>query len=95
MAELALKPDRERLMAHITEFARRVKLSGTPEELESFRYLQAQMDSYGYRTQLLSHDAYISLPGAAKVEIDGKSLRCITHSMSVPTSAAGVTGVLV
>jgi len=67
MAELALKPDRERLMAHITEFARRVKLSGTPEELESFRYLQAQMDSYGYRTQLLSHDAYISLPGAAKV----------------------------
>lgn len=95
MAELAVKPDRERLMAHITEFARRVKLSGTSEELESFLYLQAQMDSYGYRTQLLSHDAYISLPGAAKVEIDGESLRCITHSMSVSTSSAGVTGDLV
>ena len=95
MAEAALKPDRERLMAHITEFARRVKLSGTPEELESFRYLQAQMDSYGYRTQLLSHDAYISLPGAAKVEIDDESLRCITHSMSVSTATVGVSGDLV
>ena len=95
MAEAALKPDRERLMAHITEFARRVKLSGTPEELESFGYLQAQMDGYGYRTQLLSHDAYISLPGAAKVEIDEESLRCITHSMSVSTATAGVSGDLV
>jgi len=95
MAELAMKPDREHLMAHIAEFARRVKLSGTPEELESFHYLQAQMDSYGYRTQLLSHDAFISLPGAAKVEIDDESLRCITHSMSVSTAAAGVSGDLV
>ena len=71
MAEALPKPDRERLMAHIGEFARRVKLSGTAEELESFRYLQAQMDAYGYRTTLLSHDAFISLPRAAKVEIDG------------------------
>lgn len=92
MPDPALQPDRDRLMAHIREFARRVKLSGTPEELASFHYLQAQMDSYGYRTQLLSHDAFISLPGAAKVEIEGASLRCITHSMSVSTAAAGISG---
>lgn len=95
MAEALPKPDRERLMAHIGEFARRVKLSGTAEELESFRYLQAQMDAYGYRTTLLSHDAFISLPRAAKVEIDGGSLRCITHSMSAATSQTGVTGNLI
>ncbi len=95
MAEAGLKPDRARLMAHIGEFARRVKLSGTAEELESFRYLQAEMDGFGYRTQLLTHDAFISLPGAATVGIDGGSLRCITHSMSVSTSAAGVTGNLI
>ncbi|MBB3612712.1 M28 family peptidase [Rhizobium sp. BK602] len=92
MPDPALQPDRDHLMAHIREFARRVKLSGTPEELASFHYLQAQMDSYGYRTQLLSHDAFISLPGAAKVEIEGESLRCITHSMSVSTAAAGISG---
>ena len=92
MPDLALQPDREQLMAHIREFARRVKLSGTPEELESFHYLQAQMDSYGYRTQLLSHDAFIGLPGAAKVEIEGKGLGCITHSMSVSSGAGGISG---
>ncbi|KAA1176617.1 M28 family peptidase [Rhizobium tropici] len=92
MPNPALQPDRERLMAHIREFARRVKLSGTPEELQSFYYLQAQMDSYGYRTQLLSHDAFISLPGAGKVEIEGESLRCITHSMSVSSEVEGVSG---
>ncbi|MFB2565981.1 M28 family peptidase [Rhizobium sp. IMFF44] len=95
MAEAGLKPDRARLMAHIGEFARRVKLSGTAEELESFRYLQAEMDGFGYRTQLLTHDAFISLPGAATVGIDGENLRCITHSMSVSTSPAGVTGNLI
>jgi hypothetical protein len=82
-------------MAHIREFSRRVKLSGTPEELESFHYLQREMASYGYRTRLLSHDAYISLPGKAKVEIDGRSLRCITHSMSLPTPTSGITALLV
>ncbi len=95
MAETLPRPDRERLMAHIGEFARRVKLSGTAEELESFRYLQAQMDSFGYRTTLLSHDAFISLPGPARVEIDGESLRCITHSMSAATSQTAVTGNLI
>ena len=56
------------LMRHCAEFAKRVKLSGTPEELESFRYLKSCLETYGYRTTLLSHDAYISLPGTSRVE---------------------------
>jgi prepilin-type processing-associated H-X9-DG protein len=87
--------DAQRLMAHMREFARRIKLSGTPEELESFRYLQARMEEYGYRTRLLSHDAYISLPGRARVEVDGRPIRCITHSMSAATGESGVSGELV
>ena len=51
-------------------FARRMKLSGTAEELESFRYLKATLDGYGYRTELILHDAFISLPGRARVEIE-------------------------
>lgn len=84
-----------RLMGHVREFARRVKLSGTPEELESFRYLQGCLQDYGYRTRLLSHDAYISLPGPARVQVDGTALRCITHSMSAATPPAGMSGELV
>lgn len=89
------RPDRARLAAHIEEFARRIKLSGTMEERESFRYLEREMASYGYRTELLAHDAYISLPGRARIEVGGESLRCITHSMSLSTPAEGICAPLV
>ncbi|PKA42691.1 M28 family metallopeptidase (plasmid) [Rhizobium sullae] len=93
MPSTAPLPDRAHLVSHIREFSRRVKLSGTPEELESFAYLQAEMNAAGYQTRLIAHDAFISLPGRAKIEIDGMALPCITHSMSV--SSAGITAELV
>lgn len=83
------------MMANLREIARWVKLSGTPEELEGVRFLQARMEAYGYRTQLLMHDAYISLPGAASVEVDGKPVAAITHSFSRPSPAGGLRGVAV
>lgn len=95
MSDAPLRPDRQILMDHIREFARRVKLSGTAEELESFRYLERRMASYGYRTELLFHDAYISLPGKAAVEVDGKAICCITHSMSISTPAEGISAEII
>src|ERR1700728_3095606 len=82
------------LMGHVRELARWVKLSGTPEELTSLRYFQARMDEYGYRTDLLLHDAYISLPGAARVDVDNQTLTAITHSFSRISPPVGVTGPL-
>ena len=87
--------DTDALMRHAREFARRVKLSGTPEELESFRYLQKCMEEFGYRTTLLSHEAYISLPGSSRVAVEGRQLRSITHSMSAATSADGISADLI
>jgi len=95
MDSFPLQPDCDRLASHIEEFGRRIKLSGTPEELESFRYLEREMASYGYRTELLAHDAYISLPERARVEANGEGLRCITHSMSASTSGDGISASLV
>jgi hypothetical protein len=83
------------LMAHCVEFAKRVKLSGTPEELESFHYLKKCLDGYGYQTKLISHDAYISLPGASSVEADGRKLKSITHSFSLNSPKGGLTTDLV
>jgi hypothetical protein len=77
---------RERLLAHVAEFARRRKHAGTLEELESLRYVERELRSSGYSTELLSHDAYISLPGAARFEALGDVHRCITHSFSRPAS---------
>jgi hypothetical protein len=71
------------LMAYCATFAERMKLSGTADELASLRMVQAALDGFGYRTALLSHDAYISLPGPAAVEVDGQAVPAITHSFSV------------
>jgi hypothetical protein len=80
------------MMANLREIARWVKLSGTPEELEHVGFLRRRMEAYGYRTELLMHDAYISLPGKARVEVDGKALTAITHSFSLPSPASGLSG---
>ena len=83
------------LMEHMRELARWVKLSGTPDELQSLHYVQGKLDEYGYRTRLIMHDAYISLPGQSRVDVDNYTLASITHSFSRRSSANGVSGPLV
>ena len=80
------------IFSHLREFAKRVKLSGTAEELESFEYLRAVLEGYGYITKLIQHDAYISLPRRATVNIAGENPRCITHSFSRSSPKRGLTG---
>ncbi len=84
----------ERLMGHCQDFAKWVKLSGSADELASMRVVQAKLDGFGYRTTLLSHDAYISLPGAARVVVDGADLVAITHSFSVVSPPGGLSAPL-
>lgn len=83
------------LMGHMGELARWVKLSGTPDELTSLQYVQRRLDEFGYRTELLHHDAYISLPGPARVDVDNQTLTSITHSFSRSSPPEGTTGRLV
>lgn len=85
----------EKMLAHLQEFAKRVKLSGTSEELESFRYLEATLRSYGLQTNLIVHPAYISLPVSSKVSFGDATPRSITHSFSQPSAASGLTAGLV
>jgi hypothetical protein len=80
------------LMRHVGAFARWIKLSGTQGEADSLRYVRAQLDAIGFRTRLISHDAYISLPGPSRVQVDNRTLTSITHSFS---RAGEVSGELV
>ena len=82
------------LMRHVGAFAQWEKLSGSAGEADSLRYIQAQLDVLGFRTRLLTHDAYISLPGRSLVQVDNTALRSITHSFS-RASPDGVRGELV
>ena len=86
--------DGARLMHHMRELARWTKLSGTLDEMQSLRTVRGELDGYGYRTSVVLHDAYISLPGRARVVSDGATPRCITHSFSVSSPADGLTAEL-
>lgn len=61
--------------------AKEVRLSGSEEELRAFKYVQGELERMGYKTELLYYDAYISLPGEARLSVNGTSYKCITHSM--------------
>lgn len=81
---------RDGLMEFNRGIARWVRLSGTPEELEAFRWVEERMKSFGLQTRLLFHDAYISLPGKASLEVDGLGpIAAITHSMARPGAVEG------
>lgn len=83
------------LMEFTEKVSKEVRLSGTPEEYRSFEYVKDTLDSFGLSTQLLECDAFISLPGKAFLEINGKEYTCITHSMAQPTGDDGLAGELV
>ncbi|HYW26256.1 MAG TPA: M28 family peptidase [Terriglobales bacterium] len=86
---------RDRLMGVTNDLAQWVRHSGTPPELEAAEHLRRLLDGWGLRTELLAHDAYISLPVAAHLETeDGVILPCITHSFSASTGVGGVDGEL-
>lgn len=87
--------DRDRLMADVEALAQWVRLSGTPEELAAFKYAQGQLRRAGCRTQLLVHDAYISLPGPASLTVtpaggERRDIACVTHSFAVSTPSEGI-----
>ena len=85
----------ETMMAHVREFAKRIKHAGTPEELESFRYIRRCLQDYGWSAELIQHDAYISLPGHACLKVAGRSIRTITHSFSRNTPVEGLAADIV
>ena len=35
-------------------------------------YLRGVLDSYGFKTQIIEHDAFISLPGEASISVEGR-----------------------
>lgn len=88
--------DPERLMATTAGIARWERLSGSKDELAAFHYIREQLESFGLTTLLEFHDAYISLPGPARLVVDdGTTVACSGHAFTAATTADGVRGELV
>lgn len=87
--------DGKLMMRHMAVFDRYTKYAGTPEELESLRYCETEMKSYGFTTEIVQHDALISVPGKASAVLDGVELRAISHSFSRSSPPEGLTAPVV
>jgi len=81
------------MWAHLEVFDRHSKEAGSPGERESLAHIELAFARYGFKTQTILHDAYISLPGKACVMIGNVTLPCITHSFS--RSTQGLTAEVV
>lgn len=84
-----------RMMSGLGTLAQWSKLAGTAGEAASFAWIREQLDALGLRTELIEHDAYISLPGPARLVVDRRTIQAITHSMSLPSPVGGLTAQLV
>ncbi len=85
----------DRLMDVTSRISEEVRLSGSEEELRSAHYIEGLLREAGLETELLFHDAYISLPGPAELVVGRDRFPCITHSFSAPSGPDGISGDLV
>src|SRR5947209_13892713 len=94
--ELVQEVSIDRLMETTRTIAQWIRLSGSEDEMRAIEYVRGLLDRYGFTTQVITHDAYLSLPGNASIVLsNGTSLACITHSFGASTDQEGVTGEVV
>ncbi len=82
-----------KLMTYTREVSRWVRLSGSDEEAHAFDYLETTLKGFGLALQRHQHEALISWPGTASLEIIGgapQAVECITHSFAASTPAGGL-----
>jgi hypothetical protein len=83
----------ETLEKYVINLTRKVRLSGSPEERETFRYLARTLAAWGFEIEEHHPECWTSWPVAALLEILREppvSIPCITHSMAASTPAEGV-----
>ncbi len=82
-----------RLMEYTREISRWVRMSGSEDEARAFDYLEATLRGFGLDVHRYTHDALISWPGPASLEVLGapsRQVECITHSFAAPTPPGGL-----
>ncbi len=83
----------ERLEECVINITHKVRLSGSPEERETFRYIARMLGEWGFEIEEHHPECWTSWPVAALLELLGEkpvSIPCITHSMAASTPPEGV-----
>ncbi|HKV43569.1 MAG TPA: M28 family peptidase [bacterium] len=87
-----------KLMTYTREISRWVRLSGSDEERLAFDYLETTLKGFGLAVRRYQHDALVSWPGNASVEVAApipRRVDCITHAFSASAPPGGLEGVVV
>lgn len=84
-----------KLMAYTRGVSKWVRLSGSEDEGKAFDYVEETLRGLGLDVRRETHDALVSWPGAASLEILGPAgaagrVECITHAFAVSTPPAGL-----
>ena len=90
--------DGEQLLHYTSNIAKWVRVSGTQDEVDSLVYCKGVLEGLGYETKLTFHDAFISVPVEAHVEILAPKpahFRAMTHCFTKSTPEKGLEGFLV
>ncbi|MBI4639285.1 MAG: M28 family peptidase [Candidatus Tectomicrobia bacterium] len=88
----------DELWKHSEAIARWDRLSGAPEERESFDYLRRTLEEYGVSTEFYEWESLVSYPIRAALEAlspEKRSFQCLTHSFATSTSQGGLEGEVV
>lgn len=85
----------ENLMKTVRQISSWERLSGSEDEYEAFEYLEGILSKLGYKTELVKHDAFISLPVYSKLLVNGEEIYSQTHSMALSTDETGIEGKIV
>lgn len=94
---LVEKVDGDKLMDYTESIAKWVRISGTQEEIDSLLYCKKVMEDIGFETKLTFHDAFISVPVKAHVEVlapKRMSFKALTHCFTRSTPEKGLEGFL-
>lgn len=75
-------------MSDTEAIAQWVRLSGTEDEARSFDYVESVIREMGLQTTRHTGWAYISLPESAELNVEGREISAIAHSM-VPNTPEG------
>jgi hypothetical protein len=83
----------ERIEEYILRITRKVRLSGSPEERETFRYAARTLAGWGFEVEEHRPECWTSWPVAATLELLGnvsEGIPCITHAMAASTPEEGI-----
>jgi len=87
-----------RLMEYTRGVSRWVRLSGSEDEAKAFDYLESLLQGFGLAVHRHHHEALVSWPGPASLEIltgAPRRVECITHAFAASTPAGGLDAEIV